>query len=113
MHKLFWLLVGFFFISLTGQAQVSTVEFGKNRVQHKKFTWRYYQTRNFNSYFSQGGLSLGKIVAQVAEEELPQLEEFVEYGLQRTALISLSITASQIYSNPTLASVSTGRTPVE
>jgi len=87
MHKLFWLLVGFFFISLTGQAQVSTVEFGKNRVQHKKFTWRYYQTRNFNSYFSQGGLSLGKIVAQVAEEELPQLEEFVEYGLQRRSNI--------------------------
>ena len=87
MHKLFWLLVGFFFISLTGQAQVSTVEFGKNRVQHKKFTWRYYQTRNFNNYFSQGGLSLGKIVAQVAEEELPQLEEFVEYGLQRRSNI--------------------------
>ncbi len=87
MHKLFWLLVGFFFISLTSQAQVSSVEFGKNRVQHKKFTWRYYQTRNFNSYFSQGGLSLGKIVAQVAEEELPQLEEFVEYGLQRRSNI--------------------------
>jgi hypothetical protein len=64
---------------------VNSVEFGKNRVQYKKFTWRYYQTRNFNTYFSQGGLALGKFVAQVAEEELPQLEEFVEYGLQRRA----------------------------
>jgi hypothetical protein len=87
MRKLFWVLIGCFFISQTGFAQVSTVEFGKNRVQHKKFTWRYYQTRNFNNYFSQGGLSLGKIVAQVAEEELPQLEEFVEYGMQRRANI--------------------------
>lgn len=87
MRKLFWVLIGCFFISQTGQGQVSTVEFGKNRVQYKKFTWRYYQTRNFNSYFSQGGLSLGKIVAQVAEEELPQLEEFVEYGMQRRANI--------------------------
>lgn len=68
-------------------AQVNTVQFGKNRVQYKKFSWRYYQTRNFNAYFSQGGLNLGKIVAQVAEEELPQLEEFVEYGLQRRANI--------------------------
>ncbi len=83
MRKLFGLLAGVFLFSLTGVAQVSSVEYGRNRVQHKKFTWRYYQTRNFNSYFSQGGLALGKFVAQVAEKELPELEEFVEYGLQR------------------------------
>jgi hypothetical protein len=64
-------------------AQVSTVEFGKNRVQYQKFKWKYYQTENFNSYFSQDGLGLGKYVAQIAEDELPGLEEFVEYGLQR------------------------------
>jgi hypothetical protein len=64
-------------------AQVNTVEFGKNRVQYQKFKWRYYQTENFNTYFSQDGLGLGKYVAQVAELELPSIEEFVEYGLQR------------------------------
>ena len=32
-------------------AQVNTVEFGKNRVQFKKFKWQYYQTKNFNTYF--------------------------------------------------------------
>ncbi len=64
-------------------AQVNTVEFGKNRVQYQKFKWKYYQTENFNSYFSQDGLGLGKYVAQVAELELPSIEEFVEYGLQR------------------------------
>ncbi len=72
---------------LPALAQVNTVTFGKNRVQYKKFDWRYYQTGNFNTYFSQGGLQLGKIVAQVAEEELAQLETFVEYGLQRRANI--------------------------
>jgi hypothetical protein len=64
-------------------AQVSTVEFGKNRVQYQKFQWKYYQTENFNTYFSQDGLGLGKYVAQIAEAELPSIEEFVEYGLQR------------------------------
>lgn len=64
-------------------AQVNTVEFGKNRVQYQKFKWKFYQTENFNSYFSQDGLGLGKYVAQVAEAELPTIEEFVEYGLQR------------------------------
>jgi hypothetical protein len=71
------------FWCLGSNAQVSTVEFGKNRVQYQKFKWRYYQTENFNTYFSQDGLGLGKYVAQIAEDQLPGLEEFVEYGLQR------------------------------
>src|SRR5258705_12376118 len=72
---------------VTVQAQVNGVEFGKNRVQYQKFKWKYYQTENFNTYFSQDGLELGKYVAQVAENELPGIEEFVEYGLQRRANI--------------------------
>lgn len=87
MGKISRLFFFFLFLSGTVNAQVNAVEFGKNRVQYKKFNWRYYQTKNFNAYFSEGGLALGKFVAQVAEEELPQLEEFVEYGLQRRANI--------------------------
>jgi hypothetical protein len=75
------------FLCMETTAQVNTVEFGKNRLQFQKFKWKYYQTENFNSYFSQDGLGLGKYVAQIAEEELPSLEEFVEYGLQRRANI--------------------------
>ncbi len=71
------------FLAMETAAQVNTVEFGKNRVQYQKFKWKYYQTENFNSYFSQDGLGLGKYVAQVAELELSSIEEFVEYGLQR------------------------------
>ena len=71
------------FYTMETAAQVNTVEFGKNRVQYQKFKWKYYQTENFNTYFSQDGLGLGKYVAQVAELELPSIEEFVEYGLQR------------------------------
>ena len=75
------------FVQLKTEAQVNTVEFGKNRIQYQKFKWKYYQTENFNSYFSQDGLGLGKYVAQIAEAELPSIEEFVEYGLQRRANI--------------------------
>jgi hypothetical protein len=83
MRKLSGVLIGVLLLSFSGTAQVSSVVFGKNRVQYKNFKWRFYQTRNFNTYFSQGGLALGKFVAQVAEQELPGLEEFVEYSLQR------------------------------
>ncbi|HZH95406.1 MAG TPA: hypothetical protein VEY06_05950, partial [Flavisolibacter sp.] len=83
------LLLSFSTFSIIAQAQVSAVEFGKNRVQFQKFKWSYYQTENFNTYFNQDGLELGKYVAQVAEQELPQLEEFIEFGLQRRINIAL------------------------
>ncbi|HTI92631.1 MAG TPA: hypothetical protein VL727_18675 [Puia sp.] len=87
-HYFFWfLLLGLFFYSGRALAQVNTVEFGKNRLQFKNFKWKYYQTSNFNSYFSEGGQELGKYVAQEAEKELPGIERFVEYGLQRRANI--------------------------
>jgi hypothetical protein len=66
---------------------VNSVEFGKNRVQHKKFDWKFYQSQNFNTYVSQGGVELGKFVSQVAEEELRSIENFIEYSLQRRANI--------------------------
>ena len=87
MQKILISLGIFLMFLMNSHAQVSSVEFGKNRVQFKKFNWRYYQTKNFNTYFSDGGLALGKMAAKVAEEALPDLEDFVEYGLQRRANI--------------------------
>ena len=66
---------------------IENVKFGKNRVQYKKFKWQYYQSRNFNTFFNQNGQEIAKFVMQVAEEELPQIEEFTEYSLQRRANI--------------------------
>lgn len=76
-----------FLLPFLGNAQVNSVEFGKNRVQHKKFDWKFYQSDNFNTYISQGGVELGKFVSQVAEEELRSVENFIEYSLQRRANI--------------------------
>ena len=80
-----------FFLGILGstelKAQVNSVEFGKNRIQHQKFNWKFYQSPNFNTYVTQGGVELGKFVSQVAEEELKSIENFVEYSLQRRANI--------------------------
>jgi hypothetical protein len=70
-------------LPIVTKAQVNTVEFGKNRIQHKKFKYKFFQSANFNTYVAQGGTELGKFVSQVAEEELPQLENFIEYASQR------------------------------
>jgi hypothetical protein len=74
-------------LAVFSQAQVNAVEFGKNRVQYKKLVWKFHQSPNFNTYTSQGGVELGKFVAQVAEQELGAIENFVEYALQRRANI--------------------------
>ena len=76
------------YISVPTIAQVvNAVEFGKNRVQFKKLKWQYYQSTNFNTYFNQNGQELAKFVLQVAEEELPDIEAFTEYSMQRRANI--------------------------
>ena len=71
------------FCTMASMAQVNTVEFGKNRVQYQKFRWEYFQSENFNVYFTEDAVGLGKFVSLVAEKELPAIESFVEYGLQR------------------------------
>src|ERR1700683_1040688 len=70
---------------LQTSAQVNAVEFGKNRLQFKNFKWQYYQTPNFNTYFYENGQPIAKYVAQLAEKELPEIEQMAEYGLQRRA----------------------------
>lgn len=84
----FSLLLVSFFCSVA-EAQVSSVEFGKNRIQYRKYNWRFYQSPNFNVHFNDGGLELAKFVLQIAEEELGQIENFTENGLQRRANIIL------------------------
>ena len=84
-------LISFFIIisASIANAQVNAVEFGKNRVQFKKFKWNYYQTKNFNIYYYQNGEELARFIAQSAEKELVQMEMAAEYSLQRRANIIL------------------------
>ncbi len=78
-------LIAILCIFSSAQSQVNTVEYGKNRIQYKKFSWKFYQSQNFNTYFNNGGLELAKYITQVAEEELRSIENTVEYSLQRRA----------------------------
>ncbi|MEO6819020.1 MAG: hypothetical protein ABI266_07975 [Ginsengibacter sp.] len=81
--KVFLLLPFLLAIAIIGMGQVSSVEYGKNRVQFNKFKWQFYQSPNFNAYFNKNDTELGKYVVQIAETELPLLEKFAEYSLQR------------------------------
>jgi hypothetical protein len=76
-------------ICMISFSQVNQVQFGKNRVQYNKFKWEFYQTENFNIYYYKNGKELAKQVAQMAELELPKIENTTEYRLQRRANIVL------------------------
>ena len=70
-------------------AQVNTIDYGKNRIQHTKFKWNFFQSSHFNVHFTQNGTELARFTLQTAEEELPGLEQFVEFGIQRRINIVL------------------------
>jgi hypothetical protein len=74
------LLLGCFPLLLS--AQVNAVEFGKNKIQYKKFKWKFYEGENFITYVNQGGTELGKFISQMAEDELQEIENFMESGIQ-------------------------------
>ena len=65
------------FFSGTIQAQY----FGKNKVQHKKFTWQYLQSEHFDIYFTDGGEDIAAFTARVAEQSYQQLRKDLKYEL--------------------------------
>ncbi|MBN1481382.1 hypothetical protein EH223_03320 [candidate division KSB1 bacterium] len=65
------------FLGGTLQAQY----FGKNKVQHKAFTWQYLQSEHFDIYFTDGGEGIAAFTARVAEESYQQLRKDMKYDL--------------------------------
>jgi len=63
-------------------AQGTQMQFGQNRVQYKKFTWQFFESKNFVTYFYMGGQENGKYAVQYAEKVLPELETLMEYRLK-------------------------------
>lgn len=61
--------------------QGSNMEFGKNRVQYKDFTWFYYPGQNFDVYYYIGGEKLAQYVLMSSERQLPEVEAFFNYKL--------------------------------
>ena len=78
-----WMLLCAFGLSLSLQAQSSQEVFGQNRVQYKIFEWQYYESEHFVTYFYQGGQALGRFASQMAETDLIEIEEMLDYRVNR------------------------------
>jgi Tol biopolymer transport system component len=83
LHTLCWfILVGLF--ALPGAAQFyqgTNMEFGKNRVQYREFTWFYYPSENFEVYYYIGGEELAQYTLLSCERNLKEIERFFDYTI--------------------------------
>lgn len=52
------------------------MNFGKNRVQYKNFEWRYYSYKDYDIFFYDRDVNLGKYVAQNIKKIMSETENF-------------------------------------
>src|SRR4030042_7115949 len=57
--------------------------FGKNRVQFNDFVWSFERYEKFDIYFNEDGRELAEYAADFAKLEIPKIESFFDYGLDR------------------------------
>jgi len=60
----------------------SQLEFGKNRIQYNKEVWSHYKYDKFDVYFYLGGKNLALYTAQIAQQQIENLELMLDYQLE-------------------------------
>ena len=61
--------------------QGTNMEFGKNRVQYREFTWFYYPSENFEVYYYIGGEDLAQYTLMACERNLKEMQQFFDYTI--------------------------------
>ena len=80
-----WLLMSWLLLPATLFAQFyqgTNVEYGKNRVQYREFTWFYYPSEHFEVYYYIGGEPLAQYTLLSCETNLKDIEQFFDYTLE-------------------------------
>lgn len=64
------------FYSGTAAAQANVEVFGQNRVQYRKFEWKFFDTKHFRVYhYDRSGVALARYVAEQAERDIAVVEQ--------------------------------------
>jgi hypothetical protein len=60
----------------TALAQANVEVFGQNRVQYRKFDWKFFDTKHFRIYhYDRSGITLARYVAEQAERDIAVVEQ--------------------------------------
>lgn len=71
----------FLFLSLVLIGSSSFAQFGKNKVQYKKFNYYYIQSKHFDVYFTDGGERLANFAIVAAESALVSIQKNFKYNI--------------------------------
>ncbi len=74
---------------LVAFTQITSAQFGQNKVQYKDFTWYYIQTKHFDVYFNQDGGKLAEFTALASESALASIHEKLNYQINNRISIIL------------------------
>ena len=68
-------------LTIPGTMLGQTTDFGKNKVQYKKFNWYFIQSDHFDIYFSEGGNHLADFAASAAESAYASTSKSLRYQI--------------------------------
>lgn len=72
----------FLLVFLTGFLSSDLIaQFGKNKVQYKKFTYYYIQSKHFDIYFTDGGERIANFAIVAAESSLASIQKTFKYSI--------------------------------
>jgi len=80
--KITFRIIVFILLFLSGILQ-SYAQFGKNKVQYRKFDWKYMQTIHFDIYFYDDAKQLANLCAVQAEKSLASIENLLNYKMEK------------------------------
>ena len=62
--------------SFSAQAQTNLETFGQNRIQYRKFDWKFFETEHFRIYhYDAAGRTLARYVSEQVENDIKIVEE--------------------------------------
>ncbi|MEZ4937233.1 MAG: hypothetical protein R2799_06530 [Crocinitomicaceae bacterium] len=76
------ILIFFLFLSIPMFGQFyngSQQDFGKSRVQYRKFKWKVYKFQQFDVYFYDQGTEMASYIAQKAHHDIQKIERLFDY----------------------------------
>ena len=94
-YLLYILLLSCFALDIS--AQNVPIQFGRNRVQFKEFSWQYYKGDRIDTYFYLGGMDLGIFTIEHSQRILEEIEAQFQFKYKKKISVLVFNEANDIY----------------
>lgn len=70
-------------LAFLASVNVSYAQFGKNKVQYRKFDWKFISTQNFDIYYDDGSKYLAEFCAVESEKALLEIQRLLNFKINK------------------------------